>query len=489
MKRLIIGLATLLATLSLMGQSRTGEESIDKRLLMEDLKTLEYWIAEAHGDPYRFTSPDSLKQRFIEARAIVDRGGSMKGIDFMRCVMPIVAELRDGHSQVFRPDLDNFYGKLILPTELLFAEDKAYIRRDLNGSKDLRGTELLAVNEVPLDRLLKKFMPLIHRDGNIVSSRLRRMGNPIYLSTLLRVTGLSASEYKLTLRDGKVVRTQVVESLTYEQYKSKTAALNRPKTAFDPISLSFINEGPYTIGKLKISSLNPYYYQDSQEYFVKLFDKLMNEIAEKRVEYLVLDLRDNSGGEDTYVQHVLSYFLKEPFHMYGKLTARKNDYKFLPDGRHWDIDPRAFTKNKEGSYDLTRFIWPELEHTGLDETSPQTNRFKGKVYVLINGGTFSAAADLASIMQHNQVGIFVGEETGGSAIGNVSGYSPTLRLEHSRIQLNLSLFSIKRTFFYTHWTDRGVLPDVTVYPSVDDLIKETDTVLQAALDHIRSERN
>lgn len=489
MKKLIITFICYFCVLGLQGQVKTGEELVDSKHLLEDLNTLEYWISEAHGDPYRYTSPDSLRLRFVEAREKLKCVSSMKSMDFMGLVLPIVAELRDGHSQVFPPNLDRLHGEIILPFQLLFVERKPYVRRNLSNVKGLEGVELLAVNDMPVSQFLTKLLPLMHRDGNIESSRLRRLENPLYLATMMRATGLATSTHKISFRVDGEVKTATIKSLNQSEYHTRLARLNLPKSPFKPMQLSFQSTGDTSVGLLKIASFNPSYFESSQSNFAQKFDELMTEVHQSKVQHLVLDLRHNSGGEDTYVQHVLSYFLKEPFHLYGELTARKKDYKFLPDGKHWDIDPRSFSKNDQGSYDLTRYIWPGLEHTGLDETAPRKDRYTGQLYVLINGTTFSAAADLASHLQHNDIGIFLGEETGGSAIGTVSGYSPTMDLEHSGLKVNMSLFSIKNPYFDTDWTDRGVLPDKLVFPTVADLDKGTDPVLEAALALIRSGKN
>ena len=45
---------------------------------------------------------------------------------------------------------------------------------------------------------------------------------------------------------------------------------------------------------------------------------------------------------------------------------------------------------------------------------PKPNNFKGKVYVLINGGSFSASSIISSNLKSTKRAIFVGEETGGA---------------------------------------------------------------------------
>jgi C-terminal processing protease CtpA/Prc len=49
------------------------------------------------------------------------------------------------------------------------------------------------------------------------------------------------------------------------------------------------------------------------------------------------------------------------------------------------------------------------------------NAFKGKVYVMINRGSFSASSVISSNLKGSKRATFVGEETGGAYNGTVAG--------------------------------------------------------------------
>ena len=82
-------------------------------------------------------------------------------------------------------------------------------------------------------------------------------------------------------------------------------------------------------------------------------------------------------------------------------------------------------KNTEGKY-----FYATSESKPLS-IKPQA--FQGKVYVLINGGSFSASCILSSNLQGSKRAVFVGEETGGTYNGTVAGRMPLLELPNSKL--------------------------------------------------------
>ena len=50
----------------------------------------------------------------------------------------------------------------------------------------------------------------------------------------------------------------------------------------------------------------------------------------------------------------------------------------------------------------------------LKPSRPAFPQFSGKVYILVNGGTYSTGADFVSLMKSYQLATFIGEEAGGA---------------------------------------------------------------------------
>ena len=116
---------------------------------------------------------------------------------------------------------------------------------------------------------------------------------------------------------------------------------------------------------------------------------------------------------------------------------------------------------------------------------PLKNHFDGAVYVLIDGGSFSAAADFPATAAFHKRATFIGEETGGAAEGNNSGPEIVLTLPESQLHIGIPIYK------YFNAVDkreqhRGTLPTYAVTQSIEDLEKGRDTVLEFTRELIRS---
>ncbi|WP_299114161.1 S41 family peptidase [uncultured Winogradskyella sp.] len=480
-RTLILKSLIILLSFSACGQISSNQKGIsndvkiESNYLVKDLETLKLWIEKAHGDPYRFTSKEALDSQFVLAKKKVLANKQITANAFAGIVMPIIAELRDGHAQVFLPDLDKIEGNIIFPLKFIFINNKPHvISVFFKNDKVEIGSEILEINGQNVTSFFNEIIPYLHRDGNIENVRYRRLQNQIYFTKVMIALGKAKATYvlKLKTREGKIITTSIsgLSQLEYNSKKSKDKASTTALTykRIDTIESTSI---------IDINSFNPHYYQKGK--FYQKIDSIMNIVQKDDISNLIIDLRNNNGGEDSYVMYLLRYILNDGFAMSSEVTFSQNDYKFLPDGKHWDIDPKCFKPNDKGSYDATEFLWEEYPTLGT--FLPFKTRFGGKLVVLINAFTFSAASDFAAQLQFHKRATFVGEETGGSRIGNVSGYVPTLDLPNSQVKINLPLMSIKNPFFNSHFSDRGVIPDYMLELGINDILKQNDIVLKKAI--------
>ncbi|MFF5382987.1 S41 family peptidase [Pedobacter suwonensis] len=106
--------------------------------------------------------------------------------------------------------------------------------------------------------------------------------------------------------------------------------------------------------------------------------------------------------------------------------------------------------------------------------------FKGKIYVLIDGGTFSAGSLLAANLKALKNITFVGEETGGSKNAWTALTLKSLSLPASQLLLR---YGTLPAYFgdITRIDGRGVMPDVPVTYVVDDYLAGKDLELDWVL--------
>lgn len=111
--------------------------------------------------------------------------------------------------------------------------------------------------------------------------------------------------------------------------------------------------------------------------------------------------------------------------------------------------------------------------------------FKGKIYVLINGMSFSASSIISSNLKGSKRATFVGEETGGAYNGTVAGFMPLIKLPNSELKVRIGLMLIA-PHYKTEIIGRGIFPDVPIIPTLQDRINGNDPEMDWILNNIKS---
>jgi len=106
--------------------------------------------------------------------------------------------------------------------------------------------------------------------------------------------------------------------------------------------------------------------------------------------------------------------------------------------------------------------------------------------VLTGGNTFSAAAIFTKALKDQDDVVVVGEETGGGAYGNTAWLIPDVTLPHTKVRFRLPLFRL--VIDKNEVKGRGVIPEVEVKPTVEDIRKNEDYKMNRVMELIRQKR-
>jgi C-terminal processing protease CtpA/Prc len=115
------------------------------------------------------------------------------------------------------------------------------------------------------------------------------------------------------------------------------------------------------------------------------------------------------------------------------------------------------------------------------------NAFKGKIYVLINGGSFSASSIISSNLKGSKRATFVGQETGGAFNGTVAGFMPMVQLPHSKIKIKVGIMTCEPHFKSIE--GRGIFPDKEIIPTIQDRINGKDPEMEWIITQIQEVKN
>jgi C-terminal processing protease CtpA/Prc len=218
-------------------------------------------------------------------------------------------------------------------------------------------------------------------------------------------------------------------------------------------------------------------YRTTQISFPYFLKKTFRELSEKNIPYLVIDLRDNGGGEDLWGRLLFSYLMDKPFMYYNFLEVNRTTFSFLDHTDAPDIAKmltKRTKKNERGTYDI-------LVHPNLGEQKPLKPTFQGKVYVLINGRSFSGSGETTSLMHYHKKAVFVGEECGAGYYGNTSGIMPTLTLPHTKLRIRIPMVRYHMAVSGYDYPDRGIIPEYPFSRSLEDHLKGEDTEMEYVL--------
>jgi hypothetical protein len=232
-----------------------------------------------------------------------------------------------------------------------------------------------------------------------------------------------------------------------------------------------------------IMTIRTFWFEDKTTNFEKFLQDSFREIRQRKIQSLIIDLRDNEGGKDSYGALLYSYLTNQSFDYYKQIrtnTDKKfsfSDHAELP-WYFWGYR-QLIGKNKEG-----QFVWKR--HDNLKKQQPQDDAYQGDVYVLINGRSFSVTSEFAAVAYSNSRATFIGQETGGGYKGDNSGFFAIVTLPHSGFILGIPLWHYEMAVKNTNENTGGVKPHYQVNRDIRDVLNNTDREIQTALDIIRS---
>ena len=453
--------------------------------IKQDFTILRNALEEGHAGLYRYTPKKELAEHFESIEDNLDR--PMKELEFYRMLVPLIAHIHDGHTGIsLSQSLENSLSAApnLFPINLRFVDKKAYLFRNYSENNNIvMGSELLAINDFPITEILQKMLLFIPNDAHIQTSKYRKLEGTAYFGRLINLIYGSSGSYTLTCLDprGDTDKNYVVKAIKPADLNA--IASKRYPGVFDerpPIELNYRDGVPV----LTVRTFSARAYQSAKIGYPTFLKSAFQELEEKKADHLIIDLRDNGGGTDAYGKILFAHLIDKPFQFYNHLRANNIKFSFfqytgIPPAQQKEF-PQSFKKNEEGTYDL-------MFHPNLGEQKPIPPIFKGKVYVLLNGNSFSGTGECTSLMHFHKVATFIGEECGAGYYGNTSGFMPRLTLPNTKIRLRIPM--IRYTMAVSGYPkDRGIIPDYPVSATIEDLLNDRDAVMEFVFDLINRDQ-
>ena len=443
----------LLLTLFLFSNLGFGQSRIfSKQEIIEDLAFLKSQLEEKYPNTGIYNTTEEFNDFFKN----ISVGDDLSEIEAYSLIASSNEVILDGHT-LFYPNQDfinrNNASGFFLPIRTYWDGERLYILEKYSQSKELiPGSEILSINGMKSKDLIQGILSKMMSDGRslkypiwVLNTYFFEYYSYFYGCGKEYELGLKQNEKDLLIKIEGVPKTQLLQKIREtrkENGKGISVDIDRAKST-----------AILTIKDWHKSVLKKQYNQK----FIPEIKSIIKQLEKNNIEDLVIDVRNNQGGDTKYSKYLLSHLLKDPF-----------------------VLVEGYKKKRKGKVVKSR--GPQM---GVHK--PMSTTFQGSVYVLTNGGSFSNTGIFCSVLRKHKRAVFIGEETGGSEFV-LCGIPKNVKLPNTGITIELPRlqFLIKS---YDKEKLHGVIPDFKVKPSIENLVKGEDPVIDYTFKLIKEKRD
>lgn len=216
--------------------------------------------------------------------------------------------------------------------------------------------------------------------------------------------------------------------------------------------------------------------------FVAFIDAAFQDFLARDARVLLIDLRNNPGGDNSFSDPMLAWFADRPFRFFSEFKVKVSPEATAANQARLDHDP-ASAVGVSGQYARLYGAASPGDIVDLDLAFAQPRagrRFEGRVYLLIDRHSYSNTVSVAAIAQDYGLGVVMGEPT--SDMATTYGAMETFNLQRTGIVVGFPKAHIIRP--NGDRRSHGVDPDIVLPSPLTQT--SADEVLQAALAAVRA---
>lgn len=412
--------------------------------LQDDFTHLRNTLEKKHANLYLYTDKNTFNHFFDSLYAAINR--PMTALEFYALITPLSSVVKNGHSYVLPGEKSReYYNKheLFTPLQIKWIDNKMYVGMNCSSDTTLKDSvQITAINGVAAEDIFATLLTRQVRDGNNTTYPTWILNN-YFREYYSYVFGHPAAFNISYINADNATATTSLQALPKDsiKYYQRTKYAPSQETNSKGISLVFNNTtATLTIKTFDNDNLKEIYNQN----FKTEIGVCFTQIKEKNAPRLILDLRDNQGGDPKNGILLLSHLLNHPFEMIHKGPVSAGIFQ------------------------------------------PADEPYTRTLYVLVNGGSFSNTGMVSACLAANNRGIFIGEETGGNQY-ILSGDAFTYTLPHTKIEYEIATTTYQLND-KVKTAGHGVIPAYTVTPDMQDIITQKDVVREFAEKLIASQK-
>ncbi|GAA4811612.1 S41 family peptidase [Litoribaculum gwangyangense] len=490
--------------------------------LRNDVDKLYTQLKKHHPKLYQYTPKSDLDFKFDSLKTSIKLPLSTQ--EFYKKLAPVVAYVRQGHVSVGytvkrftkkeRKTLNKqkfeFYD-----LDFEYLEDKLWVVQNYGKDSTLVGSEVVSIDDEPVSKLINTYKTRFASDGYNTTLHDRYVSKG-FASFYVRDKGFLDS-LKVTIKNKDSIFTKNFKRILKEEKKEDSTSVKKAKTKPENLTKQEKRQNRLSKRKKRKDDKKYGYLSKTKQYtrnfdfigkdstvaymkirsftngsYKKFYQESFSKIDAAKSKHVIIDLRENGGGRIAEIDHLYSFLTDKNYRFINdsEVTSRIPFLKSFmtnttPIGLKvlgCIVSPIMVVHNllktrKEDGKLYYRFN----KHTKVKE--PNTLSFKGNIFVLINGNSFSASSLISTHLKANKRAVFVGEETGGAYNGTVAGVYRVYELPTSKIKIRMGLMQIEAPQKQIP-DGYGIKPDIEITPTIEDIRQKRDVELEWVLNDI-----
>ena len=486
-------------TLTKVKENSTALRNFSVKELKEDFAVMKAALKKLHSGIYRYNTPEELEKKFDAFEAKLNK--PLPEGEFFKLVSQMLSEIKCYHTN------PNPFNQKKEITEGLFNQtnyfpfyfeiiDRKMIITENASSKNLpRGSEITKINGVPVKEIIENLLTTTFADGlGTIEHRLKT----------LEVDRFSGSTYSIfdmmfplfyPPNDG-TFKVEAVDFKTKKTTNFEILAMTKAERT-EEMEKRYGKTPTYDDGwKFEIWADNTAYIRIENFITWRLSFKIKDffaasfaEMREKNVKNLVIDIRNSDGGDTNVYFELFKYMFNKEFPCnFGTKSFIRNVNaapEFLKYIETYDKELEFVIKNgvPENFYKKAENGYFELvDNEKCTPVQPYENRFRGKIYMLVNSANASAAYTFPRYAKEYKLATLIGQETGGNLKGFNGGGYLFFYLPNSKFEFDIP---VKAIFSDGENEDSGVKPDIFVKRKPEDIGNKFDRELERVKEIIK----
>jgi hypothetical protein len=489
----------LILFISFFANGQSIDEPFSKNKMKQDFEVFKSISSKANSGVKKYRTEKQIDSIYNWANQQIEKITSYR--EFYNLIFTISDFEGSCHNEVSLPKkyAENLKNETFgySPYPIKWIEGKWLI--NINDKEIPLGAEIVTINNIPINKIIPELYKYYSTDGNNLTGK--RIGLMKDFSKYYRLHFGLTKTFVISYvnPNSKQLETKKIQSVGNKPYYENFRKMHT--MSVDLYYYADLKENQkYNYKQLNpstgILTIHTFDIGDEKTIEHKTYrhflDSIFLNVKTQGIKNLIVDIRNNGGGNDPNDLVTYSYLTNRIFQENKQAWI---SFKKIPLMKYYNIGiPKFIRPLVVGKYNKEfQKNFPKEQNGKFfqDDNSddhkirkPNQNAFNGNIYLLISPKVASAGSLFAAMVSGNENTTTIGEETLGGYYGH-NGHSPlSYKLPKSKIVLTFSVVNLEQDVpkKENQKYGSGIIPNYEITQTFDDFLKNIDTQLNFTLE-------